>query len=162
MNNYIIFWNSLKWSDFSPEQKYILSLEPGCEPKPKPKTKIKSEFNSINFSKEINKRLKFLTFSKIFIIFFSHFFRFKNLWVWRILNVCWFIYQNLYNYILNYFWAWVWVHTRDSDPIYTSFWVKCLEVVKNVWNKNLNISFWKNLQETSKSSFSQEPSIIRN
>ena len=47
--------------DFSPQKKYILGLGPGCELKPKPQTKINSEFNSIHFGIEINKRLKFLT-----------------------------------------------------------------------------------------------------
>ena len=45
--------------DISPQKKYILGLGPGCETKPK--TKINSEFNSIHFGIEINKRLKFLT-----------------------------------------------------------------------------------------------------
>ena len=45
---------------FRPKKKYILGLGPGCEPKPK----INSEFNSIHFSIEINKRLKFLALIK--------------------------------------------------------------------------------------------------
>ncbi len=47
-------------ADFSSKKKYISGLDPGCEPKPK--TKINSEFNSIHFGIEINKRLKFIFF----------------------------------------------------------------------------------------------------
>jgi len=67
-------------TDFSPKKKCILGLGPGCGPKPKPK--INSEFNSMHFGVEINKRLKFLTpknfwvlknFLKI-LLYFSHIF----------------------------------------------------------------------------------------
>ena len=34
---------------FDPKKKYILDMDPGCEPKPKPKTRINSEFNSLHF-----------------------------------------------------------------------------------------------------------------
>ena len=65
LKNFIFFdfWQELveetSWSDISPKKKYILG--PVWGPKPKPKTKINSEFNSLHFCIEINKRLKFLT-----------------------------------------------------------------------------------------------------
>ncbi len=46
---------------FTPKKKYILGLGPGCEPKTKINLGLDSEFNSIHFDLEINKRLKFLT-----------------------------------------------------------------------------------------------------
>ena len=60
--NVVIFTISTQYyckSDILPQKKYILGLGPECELKPKPK--INSEFNSIHFGIEINKRLKFLT-----------------------------------------------------------------------------------------------------
>ncbi len=53
--HHIILPNPNPLQTFHPKKKYILELDPGCEPKPKPKTKINSEFYSIHFGIEINK-----------------------------------------------------------------------------------------------------------
>jgi hypothetical protein len=62
-------------SDISPKKKYILGLGPKCELKPKPKTIINSEFNSIHFCVEINKRLKFLKPKSFWVLKNPNFFK---------------------------------------------------------------------------------------
>ena len=46
---------------FHPKKSIYWVWVPGVDPNQNPKTEINSEFNSIHFGIEINKRLKFLT-----------------------------------------------------------------------------------------------------
>ena len=80
-----------------PQKSIYWVCAPGVDPNQNPKPKFNSIYFGILTPKNV-KVEKFQTFFKILkkiFLYFSHFFRPKNLWVLRILNVCWFLYQRI-------------------------------------------------------------------